>query len=1069
VTTTCWTRFLLLVLGIVFVFAAQDGVFAQKPAAPAKESSAEAILLYRGAVPLQNKGNYDLAVEEWEKFLTQFPNDPLAVRARYYAGVCYLQLQQYDKAAAAFEKVRTDEPAFDQLEALSFNLGMTYLNAAKKQEAGEKQKAEFEKAATTFGDVVKKYPTGSKIADALYNQADSLYLAKNKEAAIPLWRQLVDKYTDSALRADALYNIGVTQQELNKPADAGKTYDEFLKSFAKDTHAAEVTLRKGMTLYDQKQYAEAEKRFAAAAAIKDFSQADYALLRQGDTLLALDKPADAAGVYVKLWKTYPKSDYAGDAVLQAGKSYSISGNQDEAKKLLVPLTSIEDARGAEAAHWLARAYLKQNQPSEAVKIADEFIKVVKDANRKSELELDRAEALYAMADKKADALAAFAKLAADAPKSDQAPVARYMAGQTALELGQYAEATKWADQFLAEHKQHDLTPYVLFVSAEASLLGDDAAKAATVFDRLLKDYPQHGEVNTWKLRRGWSYLRQKQYKEAADYFTTLVKDLKKPEQLAEANYLLGNSYLEQQQYAPAIKAYDVSLVAQAKSRVGEEVLLNLARAQRGNNDLNGAKASLNRLLKDFPQTAQADRVHFRLGELQHAASEFKAAATEFQWVVDNMPKSVLFADSLFGLAAAQAAQGDHAAAAKLYGQLIDKHSGEKSLVPRAKFGRAVAGVQQGDYKNAIADLRDFLKSADKGSQTSEARYLLGYALAAEKNYEEAITTLLALLKDDPQYAQADKVLYELAWAQQSADKKDAARDTFTKLAKDFPKSQHAAESWINVGDYAYQEKKDYAAAADAYDKSLAAGATDSLGESALHMLGWSLFNQNDFANAGKRFNEQVTKYPQGKKLADGTFMAGESLFKQNQYETALPQLEQASALELSSPLYKELALVHAAQSASQLKKWDLTLKLAERFAKAFPASVYAAEALYEQGWAQQNLKKNDAALKLYEQAVLAATKSSKAELAARAKFMAGEILFELGQHKEAIKQFYQVAYGSDPKTFAGWQANSLYEAARCFEVLKNVDQAKKLYNELVGTYPESDKVKLAQERLSALK
>jgi TolA-binding protein len=274
---------------------------------------------------------------------------------------------------------------------------------------------------------------------------------------------------------------------------------------------------------------------------------------------------------------------------------------------------------------------------------------------------------------------------------------------------------------------------------------------------------------------------------------------------------------------------------------------------------------------------------------------------------------------------------------------------------------------------------------------------------------------------------------------------------------------------INVGDYAYQEKKDYAAAAEAYDKSLQAGAADSLGESALHMLGWSLFNQNDFANAGKRFSEQVTKFPQGKKVADGTFMAGESLFKQNQYEAALPQLEQASALELSSPLYKELALVHAAQSASQLKKWDLTLKLAERFAKEFPASVYTAEALYEQGWAQQNLKKTDAALKLYEQAVLAATKSGKGELAARAKFMAGEILFEQGQHKEAIKQFYQVAYGNDPKTFANWQANSLYEAARCFEVLMNVEQAKKLYAELVGTYPESDKVKLAQERLMALK
>ncbi len=217
--------------------------------------------------------------------------------------------------------------------------------------------------------------------------------------------------------------------------------------------------------------------------------------------------------------------------------------------------------------------------------------------------------------------------------------------------------------------------------------------------------------------------------------------------------------------------------------------------------------------------------------------------TEFQWVVDNMPGSALFADSLFGLAAAQAALGEHAAATKLYSQILDKHAGEKSLAIRAKYGRAVANVQQGDYKSAAADLRDYLKTAEKGSQTSEARYLLGYALAAEKNYDEAITTLQALLKDDPQYAQTDKVLYELAWAQQSADKKEAARDTFAKLAKDFPKSPHAAESLINVGDYAYQEKKDYAAAAEAYDKSLQAGAADSLGESALHMLGWSLFNQ----------------------------------------------------------------------------------------------------------------------------------------------------------------------------------------------------------------------------------
>jgi cellulose synthase operon protein C len=307
VTTARWTRFALFALTLLYLGLSVSIGYAQQPAAPAKESSAEAILLYRGAVPLQNKGSYDLAVEEWEKFLKQFPNDPLANRARYYAGVCYLQLQQYDKAAAAFEKVRADEPTFDQLEALTFNLGMTYLAGAKKIEAGESQKAQYEKAAATFGELIKKYPAGAKTPDALYNQADALYLAKNKEAALPLWRQLVDKHPQSTLRADALYNIGVTQQELGQPVEAGKTYDEFLRTFPTDAHTAEVTLRKGMTLYDQKQYADAEKRFAAAAAAKDFSQADYAMLRQGDALLALDKPADAAAVYVKLASAFPKS------------------------------------------------------------------------------------------------------------------------------------------------------------------------------------------------------------------------------------------------------------------------------------------------------------------------------------------------------------------------------------------------------------------------------------------------------------------------------------------------------------------------------------------------------------------------------------------------------------------------------------------------------------------------------------------------------------------------------------------------------------------------------------------
>ena len=86
--------------------------------------------------------------------------------------------------------------------------------------------------------------------------------------------------------------------------------------------------------------------------------------------------------------------------------------------------------------------------------------------------------------------------------------------------------------------------------------------------------------------------------------------------------------------------------------------------------------------------------------------------------------------------------------------------------------------------------------------------------------------------------------------------------------------------------------------------------------------------------------------------------------------------------------------------------------------------------------------------------------------------MMGEILFEKKNYKEAVRNFFKVAYGYGyPQSSANiqvWQADSAYEAGRCFEVLKNADQAKKAYQEVVEKYPKSNKASLAKTRLAAL-
>src|SRR3954469_20169728 len=65
------------------------------------------------AAALQNREQYELAVDEWAKFLAAYPQDARADKATYYLGICRLQSKQYAQAADAFAQVVAKYPKFD--------------------------------------------------------------------------------------------------------------------------------------------------------------------------------------------------------------------------------------------------------------------------------------------------------------------------------------------------------------------------------------------------------------------------------------------------------------------------------------------------------------------------------------------------------------------------------------------------------------------------------------------------------------------------------------------------------------------------------------------------------------------------------------------------------------------------------------------------------------------------------------------------------------------------------------------------------------------------------------------
>ena len=1019
---------------------------------------------YAAAVALHNRQLYDLAADEWLKFVKSYPKHPKIARGRHYLGICYYQTGKLDEAQTTFSNVIKTYPKFELLETAYLYLGVSQFTAAQE---GKTQA--YPLAAATFATLATKFPKGKYAAQALYYQGECLYAQDKKAEAVGMYERLASRFPNDALVPDALYGLGVAQQELEKPEAAGEAYSRFLKKFAKHALANEVGMRYGETLLARKQYSAAEKQLATAAALKDFAYAGHATMAYASCLSARGKYAEAASVYASVPAKFPKSPSAAQARLEGGKCAYLAAQYPAARKSLASVLAAAGDLGAEASHWTARCFLKEQQPALALQVADKAIAAYATGGFHAALLKDRADALYDLPNRRKESVAAYAALAAKYPQLPTAQDALYMAGFAALNVGDYQTALSHAEAFLKAHAKSRLSADVTYVAAESRLQLKQYDQASALYRRLLAENPQHAAADDWKLRLGVSLHVQEKYAETVAALKPFLASLRQPQAKAEAYYLSGSSQSQLKNYRDAIRELEASVKASDGWRQADETLIVLGHAYQGSGDSASAKARLQTLIGKYPKSAILDRAHFQLGEYAYEAKEYKTAAAHYQRVLDGWPKSTLVPAVLSGLGWAQLSVGDASAADATFTGLIDQHA-KSDQAARARYPRGRARLQQKQFATAAEDIRAYLAGKPSDADRSDARYVLGLALAGLDKPSEAAAEFQAILKDDPKYAAGDRVQYELAWALKSQGKETEAAAAFGKLASAYPASSLAADGLYRVGEAQYDDEKfddaaaSYLAAHTKVRELADAGALNAaqareLGEKAIHKLGWACYRRELFDKAVTNFNYQLKNYKNGKLQADARFMLSESLFKQENWKDALAAYDQLQ--NPSTPEFAALADLHAAQAANQLEQFKPAMDRLKGFAEKHPGSEVLPEAMFEQGWSLQNLGKPDEAIALYEQV----TGKTGREVAAKARFMIGEIHFEKKDHREAIRHFFKVAFSYG---YPAWQANAHFESARCFEVLKKTDQAIKSYNEVVTKHPDSDKAPEARRRLKAL-
>ena len=105
---------------------------------------------------------------------------------------------------------------------------------------------------------------------------------------------------------------------------------------------------------------------------------------------------------------------------------------------------------------------------------------------------------------------------------------------------------------------------------------------------------------------------------------------------------------------------------------------------------------------------------------------------------------------------------------------------------------------KGNWKDAIADYRAYLKARNSGLLASTVRRSLAYALESDGQFAEAATTYQSLVGVFDRESSGE-LLFAAARCQQALNKPDDARKLLQRILDEFPDSSYQLQARIELG------------------------------------------------------------------------------------------------------------------------------------------------------------------------------------------------------------------------------------------------------------------------------
>jgi tetratricopeptide (TPR) repeat protein len=472
------------------------------------------VAFYRG-VELYNEAKYLEAKSYFDKSLKEPRDQTYTARATFWKAETDYNLGNYDDALIGFKQFKGFAKAAltKEIANIDYNLGYTYFKQKNYPKAVEHfqdyisntadDKVRLNDAFLRLGDgyfvssdyrkAISAYERAIKMNEietdyAFFQKAISHGYINEASQKIEQLNTFIDKYKNSSLRDDALYELGNSYVKLNQIDKAMQMYDQLNKEYRTSPYVSKSILRQGLVHYNSGKNELALDKFKNVAN-------NY----QG-TPEAVQAVATARLIYIDLGRV---DDYANwvrtldyvdvtDADLdnttyEAAEKQYLAGNSSRAIKLFNSyLNEFKNGVHALNAHYyLAQLYYKDDLQSNAIPHYEYVIN--KPSGEYTEQALTRLAEIYLNDNQWSNAVPLLERLENEAQFPQNLVFAQSNLMKAYYQAKEYSKAVSYAEKVLSNSKvDKNVKSDAHVIIARSAMKTGDQSKAKSAYAQVEK-------------------------------------------------------------------------------------------------------------------------------------------------------------------------------------------------------------------------------------------------------------------------------------------------------------------------------------------------------------------------------------------------------------------------------------------------------------------------------------------------------------------------------------------------------------------------------------------------------